>query len=116
MTDITFTKVYDNEGSFLGLELKQDNDRIVISLATSRLDSAKHSYKWDSLKPIIDKFQRQTQEEASGQIYSDKTVAKDESVSSEAEQPVKPLFKVENTKVGEKTITRVVEDKTEEGA
>lgn len=58
MNDITFSRLYDSQGSFAGLQLSQGGNSIVISLGDSSLDSVKHSYKWDVLKSMIDRHQQ----------------------------------------------------------
>lgn len=56
LENITIKQVFDDKGGFQYLELWQGSNHIDISLASSDIDVAHHSFKWQVLQKIIEKF------------------------------------------------------------
>lgn len=56
--------VNDEHGDFNHVELCQGDQKLVISLGATALDSEYHSYKWDHLRRVIDSLQNNIREQA----------------------------------------------------
>lgn len=63
ISKITYKKVYDSRGSFVGVQLHQENNHITISLGNTDMDVETDTPNWGNVKPIIERFQEEIQEE-----------------------------------------------------
>jgi hypothetical protein len=66
--EITIKKVLDKDGALEHLELHQSGQIIKVSLGSTALDSLKTTYKWNTLRELIDSIQSEEQQSATARL------------------------------------------------